>query len=112
MSDCWSSYQCLSDEGFVHLAVNHSMHFVEPDTGAHTQSIEGMWNVIKRGLNGTNHVKGQFDSYMAVYMWKWKNSTAELWMASLLDMIKEVYPPHSKDKRKLKKKEKKGNKVK
>ncbi|GBL73930.1 hypothetical protein AVEN_230867-1 [Araneus ventricosus] len=93
MSDCWSSYQCLSDEGFVHLTVNHSMHFVDPDTGAHTQSIEGTWSAIKRDLNGTNHVKGQFDSYMAAYMWKRKNSTAESRMESLLDMIKEVYPP-------------------
>ncbi|GBN42122.1 hypothetical protein AVEN_156781-1 [Araneus ventricosus] len=42
MSDCWSSYQCLSDEGFVHLTVNRSMYFVDPDTGAHTSSIEAV----------------------------------------------------------------------
>ncbi|GBO22405.1 hypothetical protein AVEN_18621-1 [Araneus ventricosus] len=47
MSDCWSSYQCLSDEGFVHLTVNHSMYFVDPDTGAHTSSIEGTWSALK-----------------------------------------------------------------
>ncbi|GBM96128.1 hypothetical protein AVEN_153255-1 [Araneus ventricosus] len=68
--DCWSSYQCLSDEGFVHLTVNRSMHFVDPDTGAHTNSIEGTWSAIKRNLQGINHVKDQFDSYMATYMWK------------------------------------------
>ncbi|GBL96268.1 hypothetical protein AVEN_118797-1 [Araneus ventricosus] len=100
MSDCWSSYECLSDEGFVHLAVNHSLHFVDPDTGAHTNSIEGTWSAIKRNLQGTNHVKGQFDSYMATYMCKRKHSTAQSRMASLLAMIKEVYPPRSKDKRK------------
>ncbi|GBO24263.1 hypothetical protein AVEN_142774-1 [Araneus ventricosus] len=106
MSDCWSPYQCLSDEGFVHLAVNCSMHFVDPDTGAN--SIEGTWSTIKRNLQGTNHVKGQLVPHMA--MWKRKHSSAQSWMESLLDMIKEVYPPRSKDKRKSKKKKKKGTK--
>ncbi|GBO35493.1 hypothetical protein AVEN_213972-1 [Araneus ventricosus] len=82
------------------------MHFVDPDSGARTRSIERTWSAIKRGWNGTNHVKGQFDSYMAAFMWKRKNSTAEPQMEFLLDMIKEVYPPRSKDKRKLKKKKK------
>ena len=33
MSDCWKSYDCLTDEGFHHLRVNHSIHFVDPTTG-------------------------------------------------------------------------------
>ncbi|GBM82544.1 hypothetical protein AVEN_29332-1 [Araneus ventricosus] len=75
------------------IIVNHSLHFVDADTGVHTQSIEGTRSAIKRGLNEKKHVKDQFDSY------KRKNSTSESRMASLLDMIK-VYPPRSKDKRK------------
>ena len=27
MSDCWKAYDCLSDAGFEHLRVNHSMSF-------------------------------------------------------------------------------------
>ncbi|KAF0762296.1 Uncharacterized protein FWK35_00015175 [Aphis craccivora] len=28
-------YQCLEDEGFIHLTVNHSIQFKNPETGAH-----------------------------------------------------------------------------
>ena len=40
MSDIWKAYDCLKDEGYTHLTFNHSLNFVDPDTGAHTQRIE------------------------------------------------------------------------
>ncbi|KYN22649.1 hypothetical protein ALC57_04950 [Trachymyrmex cornetzi] len=33
MSDCWKSYKNLNSKNFQHLTVNHSMNFVDPDSG-------------------------------------------------------------------------------
>lgn len=44
ISDFSKSYNdCLKDNGFIHLKLNHYLHFKDPDAGAHTSSIEGSW---------------------------------------------------------------------
>ena len=50
-SDGWKSYVNLSEPVNLQdtsiFAVNHTQNYVDPDTGAHTQSIERLWRDYK-----------------------------------------------------------------
>ena len=48
MSDSWTSYNKLKHFKFNHLAVNHYYNFLDPETGAHTNKIEGLWTQFKK----------------------------------------------------------------
>ena len=47
VSDKWGAYNELSRLGYQHISVNHSENFVDPETGACTNRVEGMWGRIK-----------------------------------------------------------------
>jgi transposase-like protein len=54
LTDEWSGYRGLPNAGWKHEAVCHSMYeYVRGDV--HTNSIEGFFGMLKRGLNGIYH---------------------------------------------------------
>ncbi|KAA6391047.1 MAG: hypothetical protein EZS28_013426 [Streblomastix strix] len=52
ITDMWRAYNRLNENGahYTHLTVNHQVHFVDPETGANTQTIEGTWSHLRRQL--------------------------------------------------------------
>jgi len=48
MSDCWKAYDKVEEIGYHHLKVNHSINFVDRDTGTHANAIESTWRHAKR----------------------------------------------------------------
>lgn len=68
ISDFWRSYDCLQNEGFGHLKVNHSLNFKDPETGAHTNSIEGSWAHAKRSIPAGGRRKSFMAGYLAKFM--------------------------------------------
>ncbi|XP_034951907.1 uncharacterized protein [Chelonus insularis] len=65
MSDCWKAYDCLSDEGFKHLRVNHKHNFVDPDTGAYTQNIERTWRTARAHIPNYGRREKNMSGYIA-----------------------------------------------
>jgi hypothetical protein len=71
ISDSWSSYNKINKFDFTSLTVNHKYNFVDPDSGAHTNKIEGLWSQFKRkfkGMNGCDRV--QLQSHINEFMWR------------------------------------------
>jgi len=71
VSDLWRAYNCLGNEGYVHLTVNHSINFVDPYTHANTNRVENMWMRAKRrNKKECGTAKNLLASYLSEFMWR------------------------------------------
>jgi hypothetical protein len=81
ITDCWKGYDWLDDdENYTHLKVNHSRNFKDPDTGAHTNSIEGTWASLKFNIPKRNRTAEGLDSFILNYIWRRQHKN-DLWDA-------------------------------
>jgi hypothetical protein len=60
--------------GYLHERINHSA-LVCVDGDVHTQSIEGFWPLVKRGIGGVYHsVSAKWlQSYLDEYAWRYNH---------------------------------------
>ncbi|KAM7292911.1 hypothetical protein ISCGN_026046 [Ixodes scapularis] len=76
MTDCWAGYRKLADDArFTHLTVNHKLHFVDPNTGAHTNTVEGTWAHVKNSLPSGRRESHHFTGHLAKFMF-WRREKA------------------------------------
>ena len=97
ITDCFKSYSNLPDI-YRPLTVNHSVEFVDSQTGACTNTIEGTWNGIKTKTaprNRTSSFHGPtekrqngIDDHLGEFQWRRKNS-GDVW-SGFLEAIKTV----------------------
>ena len=95
-SNEWAAYRRVQQLPFVstHATVNHSLEFVTPATGVHTQHLESYWNQVKTKFK---RMKGVHDtmlsSYLDEYMWRERHGqTRSTAMNSLFRDIAQRYP--------------------
>ena len=72
-SDQWQAYSRVGSLTNVntHATVNHSLHFVDPVTGVHTQNVESYWARVKskfKKMKGCH--ESQLPSYLDEFMWR------------------------------------------
>lgn len=62
----------LASMRYEHEWVNHSLNFVDPVTGAHTNTIEGPWEIhIKRHIKSMRGMSKQYlDGNLDEFMWR------------------------------------------
>lgn len=71
-SDSWSAYRRIQERiGFEHFRVNHSVNFVDPETGVHTQNIESRWAQEKAKINRMKGIRAEkLSKFLAEIVWK------------------------------------------
>ena len=93
ISDKFSQYFNLNNIGYIHLMVNHFENFVDPYTGAHWNTIKGVWSQIKRKLKAMNctqreRIPGYLDEF------NWRKCFPGDPFDNLLADVAEFYPPN------------------
>jgi transposase-like protein len=64
-TDEYYSYNGLEQQGYTHRRINHSAGvYVSGDV--HTNTIEGFWSLVKRGIGGVYHSVGR--KYLQTYL--------------------------------------------
>lgn len=87
VTDQWRGYLGLGARGYSHWNVNHENGFVDPLHGQHTNTIEGLWQLVRgdfrkyRGLK-----KDQLQTYLDEFAFKRNMSLTQegVWVSLLL----------------------------
>ena len=77
-SDEHAAYNPLRSMGYQHRRVHHAAKvYVQGD--AHTNTIEGFWSLVKRGISGVNHSvsKKYLQSYLNEYSFRYNRRNQE-----------------------------------
>jgi len=86
-TDCWRGYSFLSQfDRIEHRTVNHSEFFRDPETGVHSNTIEGTWAAVKSSISKRYRCAGALENHLMCFIWKRLNANT-LW-ESFIDALR------------------------
>ncbi len=91
LTDEWGGYAQLSKYGYMHQFVNHSAsQYVYGDI--HTQNIEGIWSIVKRGVYGVYRIvsKKYLQAYVDEYTFRYNHRKNGMMFNLLLQQLAGV----------------------
>ena len=95
-SDQWRAYQNVQSLPNVsqYRTVNHSVNFVDPQTGTHTQNIESYWARVKLKFKRMKGVYSEhLNSYLDEFLWRERyGKTSEDTFNNIIAHIADIYP--------------------
>lgn len=73
-TDEMAAYRTLKNRGYNHKRINH-MEKVYVSGEVHTNTIEGFWSLVKRGINGVFHSVSakHLQGYLNEYAWRYNH---------------------------------------
>jgi transposase len=89
-TDEFASYDGLAVRGYRHRRINHSEKVYVTGDNIHTNTIEGFWSLVKRGISGVYHNIGRhyLQSYFNEYSFRYNRRFDEQPM--FLSFLKQV----------------------
>lgn len=90
-TDEWQTYERLGKKGYRHSRVNHAEHvYVSGDV--HTQTIDGFWSLLKRGISGVYHGVStkHLQDYVDEYVFRYNNRGSDMFRAFLARAVERA----------------------
>ena len=73
-TDCWRGYSSISEKfNIQHQTINHSLFFKDPNTGVHTNVVEGTNYALKRNVPNRARTSESLQSHLLEFIWRRKN---------------------------------------
>ena len=78
-TDEWKPYRALGQQGYFHDRIHHAKK-VYVSGNVHTNTIEGFWSLVKRGIGGVYHVVSAkyLQSYLNEYSFRYNHRKDEV----------------------------------
>lgn len=73
-TDCFAAYnRACTNLNLEHFTVNHKENYVDPISGTHTNTIEGLNNGIKHLIKPRNRGKKNINGWLFYFIWRRQN---------------------------------------